>query len=66
VLVSFEVEDARAVRERAKKMGAEIAQELRDEVFGQRHFMPVDPNGLLVDLIEAIPFAPEFDSRCGS
>lgn len=39
-------------------MEATIAQELRDEEFGQRHFMVVDPDGLLVDVVETL-FVPE-------
>lgn len=57
VLVSLEVDDASALYERARGLGLRIAYELRDEVFGQRHFMTVDPTGLLVDVIELIPFA---------
>lgn len=58
VLISFEVTDAAAVHERAVQLGVTIAQELRDEQFGQRHFMAVDPDGLLVDVIEML-FIPE-------
>jgi catechol 2,3-dioxygenase-like lactoylglutathione lyase family enzyme len=60
LLVTAEVDDVDAVRARAREMGAEIAQELRDEEFGQRHFMAVDPNGLLVDVYTPIPFSPAF------
>jgi len=65
VLVTVEVPDAAAVHERARALGVSIAQPLRDEVFGQRHFMTVDPNGLLVDVVQIIPFAPEFVRRYG-
>ena len=41
-------------------LGAEIVYPLRDEVWGQRHFMAKDPNGLLVDVVQLIPPAPEF------
>lgn len=61
VLISFEVSDATAVYERAVDLGVEIAQELRDEEFGQRHFMAVDPDGLLVDVIQTL-FVPEQES----
>jgi catechol 2,3-dioxygenase-like lactoylglutathione lyase family enzyme len=60
LLVTAEVDDVDAVRARAREMGAEIAQELRDEEFGQRHFMAVDPNGLLVDVYTPIPFSASF------
>ena len=60
LLVTVEVDDVGSVHDRAREMGAEIAQELRDEDFGQRHFMAVDPNGLLVDVYEPIPFSAAF------
>lgn len=56
-LVSFEVHDVDAVHRRARQLGLEIALELRDERFGQRHFMAVDPAGLLVDVVQ--PIAPD-------
>ena len=46
VLVTVEVDDVDAVYERALRRGASIALPLRDEEFGQRHFMAVDPSGM--------------------
>jgi catechol 2,3-dioxygenase-like lactoylglutathione lyase family enzyme len=60
VLVTVETEDVDAVHRRALALGVEIVYALRDEVFGQRHFMAKDPNGLLVDVVQLIPPAPEF------
>jgi catechol 2,3-dioxygenase-like lactoylglutathione lyase family enzyme len=60
VLITVEVEDVDAVHARARQHGVEVAQELRDEEFGQRHFMAVDPNGLLLDVYQPIPFSPGF------
>jgi len=54
VLVSVVVDDAAAAYARAEVLGIEVAQELRDEEFGQRHFMVVDPDRFLVDIIETI------------
>lgn len=65
VLVTAEVDDVDAVHARAREMGAQIAQELRDEEFGQRHFMAVDPNGLLVDVYQPIPFSAAFAAEHG-
>ena len=65
LLVTIEVPSADTLYERATAFGVPIAQELRDEEFGQRHFMTVDPNGLLVDVVEIIPFAPAFAERYG-
>lgn len=60
VLVTIETEDVDAVHARARELGVEIVYALRDEVFGQRHFMAKDPNGLLVDVVQLISPAPSF------
>ena len=60
VLVTVETKDVDAVHARARQLGVEIVYALRDEVFGQRHFMAKDPNGLLLDVVQLIPPAPEF------
>lgn len=60
VLVTAEVEEADAVRARADAMGAPLEMELRDEPWGQRHFMTRDPDGLLVDVVQIIAPSPEF------
>ena len=65
LLVTIEVSSADRLYERATSLGIPIAQELRDEEFGQRHFMTVDPNGVLVDIVEIIPFASAFAERYG-
>lgn len=53
-IITVEVNNAQEVHQRAVKRGDELALELRDEVWGQRHFMVRDPNGLLVDIVELI------------
>lgn len=60
LILSFEVEDAAADAERLEKAGVRIAQPLRDEVFGQRHFIAADPNGILLDVITPINPDPEW------
>jgi uncharacterized glyoxalase superfamily protein PhnB len=65
VLVTIEVEDAAAYFRRARELGAPIELPLCDEVWGQRHFMARDPAGLLVDVVELIPMAPEFAREHG-
>lgn len=62
VLVSVETDDPDAVHERARALGLDIVLPLRDEAFGQRHFMTVDPDGVLVDVIKVIPTAPGYDA----
>jgi len=60
VLVTVETEDVDAVHARARELRVEVVYALRDEAWGQRHFMAKDPNGLLVDVVQLIPPAPEF------
>lgn len=54
LILSFEVEDAAVEHARFAAAGITIAQPLRDEVFGQRHFIAADPNGVLLDIITPI------------
>ena len=54
VILSLYVADAAAEHERLAAAGVSIVQPLRDEVFGQRHFIAVDPDGILVDVITPI------------
>lgn len=54
LLINFEVRDPDAVYERAQKAGLPILRSLRDEDFGQRHFITADPNGVLIDVIKPI------------
>ena len=60
VLITFECDDATALHARAAELGLEIVQPLRDEAWGQRHFMTRDPAGLVVDVVEMIPPTGEF------
>ncbi|MEM8589925.1 MAG: VOC family protein [Pseudomonadota bacterium] len=60
LLINFEVEDVDAEFERATSAGLPILLALRDESFGQRHFMTRDPNGVLIDVIKLIPPSEEF------
>ncbi|MFH5227784.1 VOC family protein [Antrihabitans spumae] len=59
VLVTVEVDDTDAIHTRAVEHGLTIVMPLRSEEFGQRHFMTVDPDGLLVDVVTVIPFSEE-------
>lgn len=60
ILLNFEVEDVDAVYDRLSDTGLEIVQPLRDEAFGQRHFIARDPNGILLDVIKPIPPSADF------
>ena len=55
LLINFEVEDVDAEHERLVAAGLPILRSLRDEAFGQRHFITADPNGVLIDVIRPIP-----------
>lgn len=63
VLINFEVEDVDAVYARAQKAGLNIRLPIRDEAFGQRHFILADPSGVLVDVIKPIPPSEEFAAQ---
>lgn len=60
LLLNFEVEDVDAEFERAKANGLLILLTLKDEPFGQRHFITADPNGVLIDVIKPIPPSEAF------
>ncbi|MFE5410260.1 VOC family protein [Microbacterium sp. NPDC056569] len=61
LLLNVEVDDARAAHERlVVDGGLECVLTLRDEPFGQRHFIVAAPGGVLVDVIEPIEPSPEF------
>ncbi|MFI0486462.1 VOC family protein [Actinomadura sp. 9N215] len=57
LLLNFEVEDVDTEWERlVHQAGLHPELHLRDEDFGQRHFIVSDPNGVLIDVIT--PIAP--------
>lgn len=60
LLLNFEVDDPDAVHDRLATAGLPILLPLRDEAFGQRHFITSDPNGVLIDIIKPIPPTGEF------
>ncbi|UUP16257.1 VOC family protein [Nitratireductor thuwali] len=60
LILNFEVEDVDVEYQRAREAGLPILQALRDEDFGQRHFITSDPNGVLIDVIKPIAPSAEF------
>ena len=60
LLLNLEVEDVDTVYERVQAAGFPILLAIRDEDFGQRHFITSDPNGVLIDIIKPIPPSAEF------
>lgn len=60
LVINFEVEDVDSEFNRAKASDLPILLSLKDEPFGQRHFITQDPNGVLIDVIKPIPPSEEF------
>ncbi len=54
-VITVEADEVDSIYAFAQERGDEVALELRDEVWGQRHFMVKDPDGLLVDIVKIIP-----------
>ena len=54
VVLTIHVDDVDEAYERAKRIGAEIAAEIRNEDYGQRHFLVFDPNGIVLNVMSNI------------
>jgi len=65
VLVTIELEQVDPIYSKAKSLGLTIELDLKDEEWGQRHFMSVDPNGLLVDIVQMIQPTQNFLEQHG-
>jgi catechol 2,3-dioxygenase-like lactoylglutathione lyase family enzyme len=63
MLISFEVDDPDAIYDRLQAAGVRILRTLRDEDFGQRHFIAADPNGVMIDVIKPIPPTAEYAAQ---
>lgn len=63
VLLNVEVPDARAVHARFESVGLQFLLPLRDEPWGQRHFIVEAPGGAMLDVIEVIPAAAEYEAQ---
>lgn len=64
VLLNLEVDDVDTVHDDlAGRQGIDIALPLRSEEFGQRHFILVGPDRVLVDVITPIPPEGEYASE---
>ena len=51
-VISLEVKDAAQAYAEAQKMDLTIAMELKEEVWGQIHFMLQDPAGFRIDVVQ--------------
>jgi predicted enzyme related to lactoylglutathione lyase len=54
VVLTIHFDDVDEAYKRAQRLGAEIAAEIRNEDYGQRHFLVVDPNGLVLNVMSTI------------
>ena len=63
VIFSLEVDDADYSHAEAKRLSLDVCLELRSEDWGQRHFCIKDPNGIYLDIVQAIE--PDKEYRRG-
>jgi len=63
VSVAFVVPDCDQVYTKALSMGLKIVQEPKNEIYGQRRFLTVDPDGLLVDVSSPCEPSDDFKAR---
>lgn len=63
LLINFEVDDVDTAYRHLQAAGLPILLPLRDEAFGQRHFITRDPNGVLIDMIKPIPPDPTYAAQ---
>lgn len=64
LILNFEVDDVDAEYERLiKREKLPLQLDIRDEEFGQRHFITSDPNGVLIDVIKIIPPSGAFSEQ---
>ena len=66
VIFSLEVDDADAAFAAAQSRSLNIVLELRSEEWGQRHFCIQDPNGVYLDIVQAIEPAEAYRDDYGS
>lgn len=52
IVLTFETNDATAEYDRLEEQSAPIIHDIRDEEWGQRHFILVDPAGVYVDVVQ--------------
>lgn len=63
MLINFEVDNPDEIYDRLRAAGVPILRTLRDEDFGQRHFIVTDPNGVMIDVIKPIPPSAEYAAQ---
>lgn len=63
VLLNLEVDDVDSLYASFTSQGVPILLELRDEPWGQRHFILSDPSGIMIDIIKLIEPSDEFKAH---
>ena len=61
VIFSLEVEDVDAAYAEARRHALNVVLTLRSEDWGQRHFCLEDPNGIHLDIVQAIAPSAEYE-----
>lgn len=64
VLLNLETDQVDEIYQKFVSDHRRIHLKLRDEEWGQRHFIAEDPNGIPVDVIKVIPPSEEFLKQC--
>lgn len=60
VILNLEVDDVDDVHHQLSRKGIEVVLPLRDEAWGQRHFIVAAPDGVLLDVIQQTPPSGEY------
>jgi predicted enzyme related to lactoylglutathione lyase len=60
VILTIQVDNVEAIYQEAIALGHQIVQPIRDEEFGQRHFLMLDPNKLVINVSMPIPMSERF------
>ena len=63
IIFSLEVNDANLAYSEAKKKSLDVVLELRSEDWGQYHFCIKDPNGIYLDIVQAIEPTEEYQQN---
>lgn len=53
--ITLEVEDVDKIYNELKQKGVEIKIDIRNELWGDRHFAVQDPNGIAIDVVKYSP-----------
>ncbi|QQE13912.1 VOC family protein [Planctomycetota bacterium] len=62
-LLNFELDNIDALYKNCRQQKLDILLELRDEPWGQRHFILTDNAGIMIDIIKLIQPSPEYQQQ---